>query len=189
MKINAFIILLTIFTISSCNHEYQSKPNHNDKQRYMNYVKAIQNGSTFQNFVVISVKNLNNGEIREYCTKGNFLLGALHIEYNLDYSKEELLKVYNIAFENTKRYFEFKNDSALWNISGHDKYTMKELSDYENKIKIDSLVYRIQNGKKWGITIKNDKEMKMCAHALFNKGILTGENSCFGGSLVLDDSE
>ena len=42
------------------------------------------------NFVVINVKHLNNGDIREYCTKGNFLLGALHKEYNLDYSKEEL---------------------------------------------------------------------------------------------------
>jgi hypothetical protein len=29
--------------------------------------------------------------------------------------------------------------------------------------------------------------MMMYAHALFNRGVLTGENNCFGGTLVYVD--
>ena len=183
------ILIFTILFFTSCKEVVEYEQSLSDEELYPNYVKAIKNESTFQNFLVIKVKNLNNGEIREYCTKGNFLKGALHRELNLGYSKDGIIKVYETAIENKERYFEFKNDSAIWNISAFDKYSMKELSELKNQIGIDSLIYRIENGKDWGITISNDKQMKMVAHSLFNKGILTGENSCFGGTLTLDKSE
>ncbi|MHB0756968.1 hypothetical protein [Polaribacter sp. M15] len=189
MTKTTLILIFTILFFTSCNEVVEYEQSLSDEELYPNYVKAIKNESTFQNFLVVKVKNLNNGEIREYCTKGNFLKGALHRELNLGYSKDGIIKVYETAIENKERYFEFKNDSAIWNISAFDKYSMKELSEFENQIGIDSLIYRIENGKDWGITISNDKEMKMVAHSLFNKGILTAENSCFGGMLKLDKSE
>jgi len=179
-----FILIISFFI--SCNEAVQKELNLIEKKKYLNYLKAIRNGSTVQNFLVIKVKNLNNGETREYCAKGNFLWGALKMEMNANHAKNEYENVYEMVRKNKERYFEFKSDSALWNISAFCEYSMKELSEYENQIKIDSLVYRIENGKDWGITIKNDNEMRMCAHALFNKGILTAENSCFGGMLLLD---
>lgn len=189
MTKSTLILIFTLLFFISCNEAVEYEQSLSDEELYPNYVKAINNGSTFQNFLVVKVKNLNNGEVREYCTKGNFLKGALHREYNLGYSNGGSVKVHEIAIENKERYFEFKNDSAIWNINGFENYSMKELSEFENQIGIDSLVYRIENGKDWGISISNDKEMKMVAHALFNKGILTGENSCFGGMLTLDKSE
>ena len=182
------LIFISLFFVS-CKKAIEYEQSFDDKELYPNYVKALKNESTFQNFLVVKVKNLNNEEVREYCTKGDFLKGALHREMNLGYSNDEIIKVHETEIENKERYFEFKNDSAIWNISAFDKYSMKELSEFENEIGIDSLVYKIENGKDWGITISNDKEMKMVAHALFNKGILTGENSCFGGILSLDESD
>ena len=193
------ILFLCILVLTSCQKVVEKEnvgkevieleQSISNEKLYANYAKAIKNESTFQNFLVIKVKNLNNGEIREYCTKGNFLKGALHRELNVGYSKKGIIKVYETALQNKERYFEFKNDSAIWNISAFDKYSMGELSEFVKQVGIDSLVHRIENGKDWGITISNDKEMKMVAHALFNKGILTGENSCFGGMLTLDETK
>jgi hypothetical protein len=188
MTIKRIILSLIILIITSCDNQKNNESNSlTNEELYPNYLKSVKNESTFQNFLVVKVKNLNNGEVREYCTQGNFLKGALHRELNLGYSKEESAKVYQIAINNKERYFEFKNDSAIWNISAYHNYTMKELSKFKNKIEIDSLVYKIKNGVELGISISNDTEMKMYAHALFNKGILTGENNCFGGTLTFDN--
>jgi hypothetical protein len=189
MTKTTLILILTILFFTSCKEVVEYEQGLSDEELYPNYAKAIKNESTFQNFLVVKVKNLNNGEVREYCTKGNFLKGALHRELNLGYSKDGIIKVYETAIKNKERYFEFKNDSAIWNISAFDKYSIRELSEFENQIGIDSLIYRIENGKDLGITISKDKEMKMYAHVLFNKGILTGENNFFGGMLTIDKSE
>ena len=42
--------------------------------------------------------------------------------------------------------------------------------------------------KKWAIALDN-KEMMMYAHALFNRGVLTGENNCMGGLLYYIDRD
>ena len=87
------ILIFTILFFTSCKEVVEYEQSLSDEELYPNYVKAIKNESTFQNFLVIKVKNLNNGEIREYCTKGNFLKGALHRELNLGYSKDGIIKV------------------------------------------------------------------------------------------------
>lgn len=151
---------------------------------YLNYVAAIKNKSTFQYFLVVKAKNLNNGLTREYCSKGDFLKGALHREYKLDYDNKGISKAYALAVDNKDRYFEFKNDSAIWNIGGDWGYSMDDLAQLEKKIDFDSLAKQIRQTGKWSKEIFDDKTMLMYAHALFNRGILTGENNCRGGTIV-----
>jgi hypothetical protein len=154
---------------------------------YLNYVAAIKNESTIQYHLVVKVKNLNTGLTREYCTEGNFLKGALHREYKLGYDNKGISKVNSLAVDNKDRYFEFKNDSAIWNIGGVWEYSMDDLAQLEKKINFDSLVKQIRQTGKWSKGIFDDKTMLMYAHALFNRGILTGENNCWGGTLVYVD--
>lgn len=153
---------------------------------YLNYVAAVKNHGTFQYFLVVKVKDINTGQTREICTKGNFLRGSLHREYNLPYEKGEDAKVATIALNSKDRYFEFKNDSALLNIGIND-YSMADLTELEKQIDFDALAKKIKKKKKWSLKIFDDKKIYIYAHALFNRGIMTGENSCWGGTLEYVD--
>lgn len=62
------------------------------------------------------------------------------------------------------------DEKALNNI-GYDGYTEVELKALESRVKAGHYTYR------------NDKEMTMVAHILFNKGIKSSESSCWGGEL------
>lgn len=154
---------------------------------YLNYVVAINNESTFQYHLVVKFKNANTGEIREICAEGNFLKGALHREYSIDYDEIGVKKVAELALKNKERYFEFKNDGAIANM-GVKNYSMNELEKLEKKVNFDSIVNQIKKHKKWAVSLE-DKEIMMYAHALFNRGILTGENNCMGGTLVYVDGK
>lgn len=94
--------------ILSCNSDDNLKEN---------YLKAIKNQSTVQNFIVIKVKNLNTNQVKEVCTTGNFLLGALHLELNKKYDSIGEKEVLIFAESNSNRYFEFKNPESLKNLS------------------------------------------------------------------------
>ena len=146
---------------------------------YSNYKKAIKNESTFQYFLVIHVTDLNTGQTRDICTQGNFLKGAIHWEYNLNYDDNSNKKVENIALSNKTRTFKFKNVAAIQNL-GLDQYSMDYLREFEEKNNIDKLTKEINEA--WTKRL-DDKEMLLYAHSLFNLGILTGENSCYGGTL------
>jgi len=150
---------------------------------YNNYLKAIDNESTFQLFLVVTIKDLNSGQKRELCTKGDFLEGALHTEYKINYDSLGLAVLDKLQRNNRSRYFELKDTAALNNL-GFNIYTMDDLTKFEKNHNIDSLVNLFKKGK-WSLAIPEDKIMLLYAHALFNRGILTGENSCFGGTLEL----
>lgn len=158
-----------------------------EDELYLNYAAAIKNESTFQYFLVVNVKNLKTGLTREYCTKGNFLIGALHMEYNISYNNKGTSKVDSIAIMNKCRYFEFKKSKAIRNIGGDSAYSIDELTQLEKEVQFDSIAAEIRKMGKWSMRIWDDKTMLMYAHALFNRGILTGENSCFGGTLYYVD--
>ena len=81
-------------------------------EEYLNFLSAIQNESTFSYFTVIKAKNLNTGEIKEICTKGNFVSGALHIELKKDYSPRGEKDVIEYAKKHKDRYFEFKDRTS-----------------------------------------------------------------------------
>lgn len=157
-----------------------------DDELYLNYKAAIENESTFQFYLVATIKDKNTGKIREYCTQGNLLKGALHREYDLGYSEEETLKVYDIALRNKERYLELSKPKALQNIGVGD-YTMEDLAELEAKVDFDSLAQKIRKDKQWKMWLPDYTEQILYAHALFNRGILTGENNCVGGTLIYVD--
>lgn len=67
---------------------------------YKNYTKALNESGTFQFFLVIKVKNLKTNNVREICTKGDFLQGAIHHEHKIPYTEKGILKVYQISLKN-----------------------------------------------------------------------------------------
>jgi hypothetical protein len=137
------------------------------------YKAAVLNESNIQDFVVVKVYNKSTGETKEVCTKGNFLSGAIHQEYGLDYSEKGEAKVKEILLNPMNRTFELSDEKALNNI-GFNGYTEEELKTLESRVKAGNYTYR------------NDKEMTMLAHILFNKGIRSSESSCWGGELEFE---
>ena len=177
------VIFLSIFCIGF-------QPTEIEKLRYANYKAAINNESTFQFFTVVKINNRNSGETREVCTKGDFFKREQSTEnLILDYGNKSCKKVNRILIKNRKRHFEFKNKEALQNI-GFNSYSIEEYNKFKEKLieenfleglkRKTELVYQTQEAT---------KRLKMIAHFLFNEGILTGENNCFGGALEESQSK
>lgn len=171
-------------TDQSANGEY---PTRLDSIKYENYSEAVRQEGTLNLFIVIKVKDLNTNITREICTKGNFLMGALTREYKIVIDSAGIDSLYEIALANKTLYFEFADTSALNNL-GWVNYSDADLKEFEKYNSIDSLVLEMK-GMKWNKWIPEDKDMLLYAHALFNRGILTGENDCFGGTLYYIDNE
>lgn len=180
------IILLFIGTIS-CKKSHSKKQDDktyrssHDSILFNNYISSIENNSTIQYFTVIKIKDINTGNIREICTKGNFLWGALYYEYGKNYGKSEELKIHKLLIENKQRYFQLKDTTALNNL-GMNRYSIADLKKFEKENNVDSIAKSIKG--EWGMPFSDDKNMLLLAHSLFNRGILTGENNCFGGTLI-----
>lgn len=122
---------------------------------------------------------------KEICTKGNFVSGALHIELKADYDEKGEQKVLDFAKSKKDRYFEFKNKKALDNIS-FSPYKTKLVSKIQTEYNFDKTIEIIKKDKDFSIRLSDD-DMKAFAHVLFNKGYLTGENDCWGGTLEYVD--
>lgn len=150
-------------------------------EKYLNFVAAIENSSTYSYFTVIKVKNLNTGQIKEICTSGQFVSGALHIELRKDYDNKGENEVLVFAKNRRDLFFEFKNKKALENISFFE-YDPNQLDKEKAKYNFDKVVEIIKKDKKFSIRLPDD-EMKLFAHILFNKGYMTGESDCIGGTL------
>ena len=182
-----FIFILTfILTILLSSYQPRvDKPHDLENDKYLDFVAAVQNRSTFSYFTVIKVKNLNTGVTREICTKGNFVLGALHIELKADYDDKGTQTVLEFAKKHKDRYFEFLNKRALDNISFFD-YNSTLVTTIQAKYDFDGAIKTIDRYKTFSISLEDD-EMKAFAHVLFNKGYLTGENNCWGGKLEYVD--
>ena len=181
--VSILLIGLTIPLIS-----YQHKPDKSkevESEKYLNFLAAVKNFSTFSYFTVIKVKNLNTGETKEICTKGNFLAGAIHLEFKLNYDGEGQSNAYKIAETKKDRYFEFKSKKALDNISFFD-YKLNYIDSVKIKYDFDKVIDIITKEKKFSLRLSDD-EMKAFAHVLFNRGFLTGEDSCWGGALEYVD--
>jgi hypothetical protein len=192
IKRQLFLIIIFFIGITSCKKSHSK--NQNDKTfstsydsiLYNNYLSSIENGSTLQYFTVIKIKDINTGNVREICTKGIFLWGALHYEYNKNYSKNGEIKIHKLLLENKQRYFQLKDTAALNNL-GMNIYSIVDLKKFEKENNVDSIAKTIKS--KWGMPFSDDKNMLLLAHSLFNRGILTGENDCFGGTLIHIDKQ
>ena len=65
---------------------------------------------------------------------------------------------------------------------------MDDFYEFEKKSNMDSVAKSIKNNK-WSMYFSDDKAMLLFAYSLFNRGILTGENNCFGGNLIHIDKQ
>ncbi len=154
-----------------------------EDELYLNYVFAAKNNSTFQLNLVIKFKNLNTNSLREICVEGEQLMFAYWHENNLDFgATESFEKYYEMLNENKSRYFEFKNSEAIETIE-NDSYSEAEYIKFEKKIDFEELAKKIRQERKWEGSFDR-KILKIYAHALFNRGILTGQNDCFGGETL-----
>jgi hypothetical protein len=179
-------ILIFILTLPLISYQHKADKAYDlDNEKYLNFIAAVQNRSTFSYFTVIKVKNLNTGLTKEVCTKGNFVLGALHIELKAGYDDKGQKKVFDFAKSSKDRYFEFKNKKALDNISFFG-YQTNLVAKIQTKYSFDKTIEIIKKEKNFSIRLADD-EMKAFAHVLFNKGFLTGENNCWGGALEYVD--
>ena len=139
------------------------------------FCEALSNHSTAPNYVVITVKNIKTGAIKEICTESNFVSGAISYEPNAS-SFSSNCKDY------PDRYFEFSQDSALWNI-GFDLYSSMELIDYAKTIDLKDLVQQVKAGNLRSKTFTGDrKEQIMFAHLMFNNGVMM-TSGCIAGNI------
>ncbi len=152
--------------------------------QYRNYVTAVRNKSNFQNYLVVRVMDVNKNELREFCTLGCFFRNALHKEWKLDYDKLSDDLVMAKASLNSPRLFELKDSTAIQYL-GMDLYSNDDLTLLEKQIDFKKLAKEIVAAKKWEKTFgDDDKLMRMYAHALFNQGIMTGEDITAEGGVL-----
>lgn len=182
--LNVLLLVMAIIPLSGLTHR---PPDTLEKIKYRNFSLAINNGSTFQFFTVIKVKDIGSNTIKEICTKGSFINGAIYKELKLDHypfpKSEE--KTIEWALSKKDRYFEFKDRNALENISFFS-YDTQLVRKVQRKYEFDQIEKQIKTTGQFSIRLKDD-EMKAFAHVLFNRGYLTGENNCFGGTLEYID--
>ena len=162
-----------------------------EEQKVKMYCAALNNFSTAPNYVVITVKNLNTGEIKEICTEAPFLMGAVTRQTGKNtstVSRNGVLYVGSTVCEDyPNRYFEFSKEDALENIS-YDLYSESELNNYAKNINVTDVVQRVKNGTLRENTFCYDnyekcrKEQIMFAHLMFNSGIMM-TRGCVAGNV------
>src|ERR1700683_4784217 len=91
-----------------------------EEVKYRHFVMALENFSTFNYFTVVMIKDLRSNKVKEICTKGNFLSGAVHRELGAGYDSSGQIKALTWAMSKKDRHLEFRNPKALDNISFFD---------------------------------------------------------------------
>jgi len=170
---------LVVLLLASFQHGFDV-----EREKHLNFLASVNNSSTFSYFTVVTVKNLNTGVVKEICTDGAFVAGALHMEYDSNYTGGADKRIEALLHNNQRRYFEFQSLKALYNVS-FDTYNPTLAQKIDKRI-IDAIVEKINRTKTYSIRLPDD-EMKALAHALFNRGYMTGESNCFGGELFYVD--
>jgi hypothetical protein len=155
-----------------------------EDEKYLNYLVAARNSSTFQFNLVIKFKNLITNETREICVEGEQLIFSISDENDLKFGDSEYYeKIDRTISENKLRYFEFKNPKAIERLTG-EIYTEEELEKLKQKVDFDKLAKLAKTHKDWQKSLGSEKLVAMYAHELFNRGVLTGQNGCFGGGTL-----
>lgn len=176
-KILRFTLLLTFALFS------QSFGGANPSEIFAHFAAAIKNKGSVQYYAVIKAADLTQGTVREICAPGSFIRSALHKELKYDYDDQSVAMVEHMALMNLDRFFEFKNPEAI-QVLGVDAYTEQDVADFEKQINFANLAKQIKGWGTWKMEFKDDKQMLLYAHCLFNHGILTGENSNQLGTLI-----
>jgi hypothetical protein len=168
---NIAIILLVIIGLQSFNSMIEI----DEYTKQEMFCMALNNSSTAPNYVVLNIKNIKTGEIKEVCTEAPFLSGAIYKEYGKFPDKIDCKK-------NKERYFEFSKDSALWNIN-YNLYSKVSLDSFAKTINVEEIIKLVKNGKLKSKTFKNSrKEQIMFAHLMFNNGVMMTQG-CIAGNI------
>ena len=160
------VIFLFIFAFSS----FRLANDVSDGVKYKMFCCACGKAwSTYHDYVVVKVKNLKTGELKDLCTTPNMLSGAMwhetgKLRFGFDYK------------QHPTRYFEFSKDSALLNIRFND-YSSQELTAFQNQLNVDSIIKQIKAGKLRSVNF--GKNERYFAHIMFNLGVVT-TSGCFG---------
>jgi hypothetical protein len=80
------------------------------------FEKAVRNTSTQTYVAFATVVNDRTGESRTECMAANLLMGAIHREYDLDYSVSSQEKAIQIALQTSPRVFHFAKQAAIDNL-------------------------------------------------------------------------
>jgi len=143
--------------------------------KFKMFCSALNNISTTPNYVVVIVKNIKTGEIKEICTEATLLCGAV----NKRSGKTNL--IINCKKYET-RYFEFSKKKALNNIS-FDLYTKEDLNSFAETINIKDIVDQVKSNKLTSKTFTGSrKEQIMFAHLMFNNGVMM-TSGCYAGNI------
>ena len=168
---NIIIILFVIIGLLSFNSMIEIDMQ--TKQEM--FCKALNNLSTAPNYVVLNIKNIKTGEIKEVCTEAPFLSGAIYKEYGKFPGKIDCKK-------SKDRYFEFAKDSALSNID-YNLYSKKSLDSFAKTINVEEIIKLVKSGNLTSKTFKNSrKEQIMFAHLMFNNGVMM-TRGCVAGNI------
>lgn len=161
------ILLLSIFfscSITSCKSIEPAKLNY---QNHDSFTSAIKRSTdTVNEYVLIQLTNINDNSTSNVCVTANLFMGAIHREYELDYSNDDLEKAYEIVISNKSHHFTFSKLNAIANMpfnhSGSDvaliqkfikHYTLAELEaglkkhTLYNEVKNNQLITNHFNGK------------------------------------------
>jgi hypothetical protein len=137
-------------------------------------------------FVVIRAKNLNTGKTTEICTQPGYVIDAIRQQYGIgEFGPNRTID--SLINKNEMRYFEFNREEAL-RVLALDTYTSDELDSLEKTVNFDTIISEIKRDSEWTKSLGRKDEgklIRMWAHILFNKGILTGESVCRGGTGTL----
>lgn len=149
-----------------------------ERTKFQMFCTAYDGISTSPYFVVINVKNLNTGEVKEICTEGPFVQGAENIKTG---SSIPLLD----CEDHKNMYFEYAKSKALRNI-GFDLYDKEELEQFEKSINVDSLVHLIEKGNLEHRKFQTDKEQRMFAHLMINHGVMVRRSGMVGSVCIFE---
>jgi hypothetical protein len=141
-----------------------------ETQEFKMFCTALANQSTAPNYVVVTVKNLNTGEVKEICTDAMDLWGAIYRQAG----EVSCNKYPNL-------YFEFSTNRDLLNINFY-LYTKSDLEQFAKGLDVEDIVQQIKEGRLKTKHFGNDKEQLMFSHLMFNNGIMV-ERDCESGYL------
>lgn len=98
-------------------------------------------------------------------------------------------EAFELAINNESMYFEFKNIKSIERLN-RITYSMDEFNNFKRKRKVKKLIETILTSKQSEkLFPKDEKEQILFAHSLFNIGVLTAINECFGGQeLIITNS-
>jgi hypothetical protein len=162
MKI-LFMVIVSFLLIGVLSFTGLSRLDDSTKQQM--FCMASKNVTKEPFYVVINVKNIKTGQIKEICTAVPFINGAINKENGI-------LFIGIDCKEYPNRYFEFSKDSALSNIE-FNLYTQTDLNNYVKKINLKKTIADIRDGSLKGKRFTgNHKEDIMFIHILFNNGVL-----------------